>query len=115
MEQHLAETGTGEGLYGGLRRRLPEPLGTADVAPPRQSRTYRKFGLGSALFLAATGVAIWWESSRLRMVRELHCHKREAGPEAMRSPPRRWDRVDQAVDESFPASDPPSYSPAKAG
>ena len=36
-------------------------------------------------------------------------HVRSAGPQAMRDRPRRrWDRVDQAVDESFPASDPPS-------
>ena len=35
---------------------------------------------------------------------------RSAGPDAMRDRPRRrWDRVDQAVDESFPASDPPSH------
>jgi len=35
---------------------------------------------------------------------------RSAGPDGMRDETRRgWDRVDQAVDESFPASDPPSY------
>jgi len=33
---------------------------------------------------------------------------RNAGPEAMRSDPPKWDRVDQSSDESFPASDPPS-------
>lgn len=34
---------------------------------------------------------------------------RPAGPEAMRDRPRRgWDRVDEQVDESFPASDPPA-------
>ncbi|HVY86129.1 MAG TPA: hypothetical protein VG943_13425 [Caulobacterales bacterium] len=33
---------------------------------------------------------------------------RDAGPEAMRNPPRRWDPIDQQADESFPASDPPA-------
>jgi len=32
---------------------------------------------------------------------------RDAGPEAMKQPPKRWDMVDQQADESFPASDPP--------
>lgn len=33
---------------------------------------------------------------------------RNAGPEAMRSDPPKWDKADQASDESFPASDPPA-------
>ena len=34
---------------------------------------------------------------------------RPAGPEGMRSPPRnKWTKQDEAVDESFPASDPPA-------
>lgn len=38
---------------------------------------------------------------------------RDAGPEAMRDPPSHWDRVDQAADESFPASDPPAIGGAR--
>ena len=33
---------------------------------------------------------------------------RDAGPDAMQNPPKRWNDVDQASDESFPASDPPA-------
>lgn len=33
---------------------------------------------------------------------------RSAGVDGMRSTPKRWDKVDEASDESFPASDPPS-------
>ncbi len=36
-----------------------------------------------------------------------HGATRSAGPEAMRDPPSDWSQVDQASDESFPASDPP--------
>jgi hypothetical protein len=42
---------------------------------------------------------------------ELDCatYVRPAGPESMRDRPRRgWDHVDEQVDESFPASDPPA-------
>ncbi|WP_346962763.1 hypothetical protein [Sphingomonas sp. ABOLG] len=35
---------------------------------------------------------------------------RDAGPEAIRDPQPRWSEVDEASDESFPASDPPSFS-----
>ena len=33
---------------------------------------------------------------------------RDAGPEAMADRPAQWTKVDQASDESFPASDPPA-------
>jgi hypothetical protein len=33
---------------------------------------------------------------------------RDAGPDAMDNPPKRWNDVDEASDESFPASDPPA-------
>ncbi len=34
---------------------------------------------------------------------------RDAGPANMRDPEPHWDRVDEALDETFPASDPPAY------
>jgi hypothetical protein len=33
---------------------------------------------------------------------------RDAGPENMTHTPPRWAKTDEAIDESFPASDPPS-------
>lgn len=34
---------------------------------------------------------------------------RDAGPDAMRDPPKRqWTKVDEESDQSFPASDPPA-------
>jgi hypothetical protein len=34
---------------------------------------------------------------------------RNAGPDAMRDDMSEWDKIDQAGDESFPASDPPGH------
>ena len=36
---------------------------------------------------------------------------RDAGPEAMPDPPPDWDEVDEASDQSFPASDPAPNHP----
>lgn len=36
-----------------------------------------------------------------------HRYVRTAGTKEMAAPPRQWDQVDETLDESFPASDPP--------
>jgi hypothetical protein len=81
-------------------------------------------GIGAAL-AAAVGYLL---STRLRGRRDDEAHRgsaalsgtgaagavgssgaaRSAGPEAMRDPPEEWTKVDEASDESFPASDPPA-------
>ena len=33
---------------------------------------------------------------------------RDAGPESMKTQPKRWSKTDEAIDESVPASDPPA-------
>jgi hypothetical protein len=73
--------------------------------------------------LAGAGTFLWLKNQRERE-EELHpaaafagpgaskkspSHTRDAGPENMRDHPgEQWDKVDQASDESFPASDPPA-------
>jgi hypothetical protein len=37
-----------------------------------------------------------------------HKEVRPAGAESMEHPPKEWDEVDEELDESFPASDPPA-------
>jgi hypothetical protein len=41
--------------------------------------------------------------------REAEVQVRDAGKENMASKQKKWDEVDDAMDQSFPASDPPSY------
>jgi len=71
---------------------------------------FAKSLVGAAL-LAASGAIAFRVLANERMLtfqrRREDQRIRPAGPEAMESPPRGWDDVDQASDESFPASDPP--------
>jgi hypothetical protein len=65
--------------------------------------------------VAAAGAAFFAFGRRVRDGVALDEHEsgaaRSAGPEAMRDPPEEWETVDQASDESFPASDPPPVNP----
>ncbi len=67
--------------------------------------------LVGATLLAATGAIVFRTLANERMLAFQRGRSdqriRPAGPTAMENPPRHWDDVDQASDESFPASDPP--------
>jgi hypothetical protein len=66
--------------------------------------------------VAATMGALLWMHNNRRIEEEGRVgaagrprDTRNAGPEEMQHPPADWDKVDEAGDESFPASDPPAY------
>jgi hypothetical protein len=79
--------------------------------------TMRSSRVNLGLSLAAIGAAALTAyvlgpsrlTHRLRARRIKFMPVRDAGPENIENPPTAWDRVDQAADESFPASDPPNF------
>lgn len=57
--------------------------------------------------LHAALAGIWHQSRGGKIIEGAQSPVRDAGPEAMKDPPAEWDAIDEAADESFPASDPP--------
>jgi hypothetical protein len=72
---------------------------------------YREFAAFSFGFLLAT---VCFGTPRRRVLASRFSSEsdedriRVAGRREMVDPPRHWDEVDEAADESFPASDPPA-------
>ena len=84
-----------------MNRRWTHPADAAEDRP-RGAPRGEAGGQGSRPRLAAISPKAAAEAG------EASDYVRPAGPEAMRDPPRRgWDKLDEASDESFPASDPP--------
>lgn len=88
-------------------------------------RAAKSSGFGKLLGVAVIGALYWFTRKKEPKFPKSDTHSaafadsetdpenfdqtRSAGPDGMRSDARRaWDGVDQAADESFPASDPPS-------
>jgi len=60
--------------------------------------------------VARGGVLAHRDSDKIGEEDQHYGQIRPAGPENMRDPPKHWDQVDEGLDESFPASDPPAYT-----
>lgn len=98
-------------------RKSPRPATRAE----RKDQPLMKWGrnhtivAAGAAAVAAAGAAFFAFGRRVRdgvaLAGGENGGDRSAGPEAMRDPPENWENVDQASDESFPASDPPAISP----
>lgn len=76
----------------------------------QHARTQALIGLSLAVLAGGAAVAYRSYRPRRRMMVQVYFPRvRDAGPANMKNPPQEWDDVDDMVDQSFPASDPPAY------
>ena len=66
--------------------------------------------IGLSLAVLAGGAAVAYRAYRRGSTYHVYYPPvRDAGPANMKNPPDEWDSVDDMVDQTFPASDPPAY------
>ena len=110
------------------RRNKARALST-DTPHPQRSRAAR---FAPAIGLGLVGAALYatrnfWRNFVIDLEEEFSAafrdgetdrenfdQTRSAGYEALKDPPQEWEMVDEMSDSSFPASDPPSFSPGTA-
>jgi hypothetical protein len=75
----------------------------------QQVGTKALLGLSIAVLAGGAAMALRQTYRRAPAYRVSYPHVRDAGPANMKDPPREWDTVDEMMDQTFPASDPPAY------
>ena len=66
-------------------------------------------GLSIAVIAGGAAMALRQAQPRRQVWKIYYPRVRDAGPANMMDPPDEWDSVDEAIDQSFPASDPPCH------